>query len=76
MPSRKSAQAQKIEELFVLAETATVKELYEALYGDAEGRSDRELSQAIGPALSRYFKRTGNSVAPTGKPYTYSLQYA
>jgi hypothetical protein len=76
MPSRKSKQAQKIEELFVLAETVTVKELYEALYGDAGDRSNRELSQAVGPALSRYFKRTGNNVTPTGKPYTYSLQYA
>lgn len=76
MSSRPSAQARRIEALFLASETVTVRQLFEALYGDPESRTDRELSQAVGPALSRYFKRTGNNVTPTGEPYTYQLVYA
>jgi hypothetical protein len=76
MSGRVSKQAKKIEALFLASETATVKQLYETLYGEPGNRTDRELSQAIGPALARYFKRTGNNVTPTGEPYTYQLIYA
>lgn len=71
-----SPQHRKIEAVFLMSEEATVKDLYAALYGDAEGRTNRELSQRIGPALSRYHKATGNDVQPTGTPYTYKLVYA
>jgi len=73
MPSK---QGKKIEALFLLSETVTVRELYQALYGDPETRSDREMSQAIGPALTRFFRSTGGNVKPTGKPYTYQLIYS
>jgi hypothetical protein len=76
MPSRKSRQSQVIEGVFLLKEVATVRELYEALYGDPEGKTDRELSQRVGPALTRYANRTGNDVRPTGKHYHYTLVYA
>jgi hypothetical protein len=71
---KKSKQGEKIEALFLLSEEVTVRELYKALYGDPESRSDRELSQAVGPALTRYCRRTGNDVT-TVKPYTYTLLY-
>lgn len=71
-----SPQAKKIEALFLLSETVTVRQLFEALYGDPEDRADREMSQAVGPALTRYRNRTGNDVQPTGTPYTYTLVYA
>jgi hypothetical protein len=74
MPS-KGRQAHKIEALFLSQETAHVRDIYQALYGDPEDRTDRELSQAIGPALTRFFKSTGGNVKPTGKPYTYQLVY-
>lgn len=74
--SKVSKQGKKIEALFLLKETATVRELYVALYGDPESRSDREMSQAIGPALTRFFRSSGGNVKPTGKPYTYTLEYA
>jgi hypothetical protein len=76
MSSRKSAQASKIEALFLLTETVTVRALFETLYGEPESRTDRELSQAVGPALTRYCRRTGNDVQPTETPYTYRLIYA
>ena len=77
MSNRVSKQSKAIEALFLLAETATVKELYEALFGEVVGtKTNRELSQAIGPALTRYCRRSGNDVHPTGEPYTYAIAYA
>ena len=77
MPNKVSKQGRKIEALFLLKETVTVRELYETLYGEPGDRSDREMSQAIGPALTRYFRSSaGGNVKPTGKPYTYQLTYS
>lgn len=71
-----SKQGRKIEALFLLKEIVTVREVYETLYGEPGNRSDREMSQAVGPALTRFFRSTGGNVKPTGKPYTYTLDYA
>jgi len=76
MRSKTSLQTQKIEGVFLLKEIVTVKELYEALYGDPGKLTNRQLSQKVGPALSRYSIRTRNDVRPTGKPYHYTLVYA
>lgn len=71
-----SSKATKIEALFLLQETATVAELYEAIYGRPMEVDNRKGSQAVGPYLTRYFRATGNNVQPTGEPYTYRLVYA
>lgn len=76
MPSKVTKQGKKIEALFLLKETVTVREIYEALYGDPEKRTNREMSQAIGPALTRFFRSTGANVKPTGEPYTYQILYS
>ena len=78
MPSRKgvSKQGKKIEALFLTKETVTVREMFEVLYGDPGERTNREMSQAISPVLTRLFRLTGGNVKPTGEPYTYSLEYA
>jgi hypothetical protein len=78
MPSSRTAEIRAgIEKLFLLQETATIEELFEAVYGRKMEYSKRRGSQAVGPALTRYYRATGNNVRPTGdKPYTYTIEYA
>lgn len=76
MRNRKSNQTKIIEGLFLMAENVTVKELFVGLFGDPGERTNREMSQAIGPALTRYCRRSGNDVQPTGTPYIYTLVFA
>lgn len=79
MPTNRTAEIRAgIEKLFLLSETVTIEELYEAIYGGSTPYdSKRRTSQAVGPALTRYYKATGNNVRPTGEtPYTYKIEYA